>query len=76
MLLCGCQGVACVATRSHNKEQESYVYSFPESALPPNVSERFSALFEHRTHWTLEELEPYIKCASPPSATAPGLARR
>jgi len=57
------QGVACVATRrGSNGEESRFIYSFPESALPPGVAERFTAMFDHRLHWSFEELEPYIRC--------------
>jgi sister chromatid cohesion protein DCC1 len=63
----GCcrQGIACVTQRrGSNGEENRYIYSFPESALPATVAERFTAIFDHRTHWSFEELDPYIRCVS------------
>ena len=59
------QGIACVTQRrGSNGEENRYIYSFPESALPVTVAERFTALFDHRTHWSFEELDPYIRCVA------------
>jgi hypothetical protein len=47
--------------RAANGEESGFVYSFPASALPPGIAERFTALFDHRLHWSFGELEPYIR---------------
>lgn len=65
LLVVVAQGIACVTQRREpNGEESRYIYSFPESALPATVAERFKALFDHRMHWSFEELEPYIRYAA------------
>eukprot|EP01049_Picozoa_sp_SAG25_P015215 SAG25_NODE_3004_length_1273_cov_1.305792_1_plen_155_part_10 len=55
------QGVALVEKRQGGRE---VVLSFPESALPNVITDRFVALFAQRTNWIYADIEPYIKCAT------------
>jgi hypothetical protein len=49
------------ATQNFDDQMDFLLY-FPERSLPLDTKRRFEKMFAFREEWTLEELEPYIKC--------------
>ena len=54
------KGIALVDTKDQT------VKNFPEWKLPENIQDRLSVLFQMRSLWTLDDLEPFVTTCTTP----------